>query len=400
LVINPTGASLSKGNGTFVYLSNKAIQFTNISPGVKDSVTVNLNVTTTNATCSASTVQWFAHAWTGSPSNPSQTFTLTPLPQNTTINAGSCTLGFIAQPTSATVDTNITSVPYNTGGAAVKVGLFSGNTLDTTFAGPLSIAIKPNTGTTGAVLTAGAATFAGGVATFPSLSINTVGPNYKLTATSGSRTVDSNAFWITAVNGTLGCDESNNYASSGGLDPNDEVPASLDPGWGLRRGPNWDGPTPPCVLVGYIVTLDQTNNILSLIWDKTTGQKAAFKYVVVWPKVKVDGGATAGWTQKRPNVSWGTTNTPVAGTNDYVPALACVGDDLTFGQNLLPIIPNVPPFDAASNPQAQYLYDGTNTAKMCVAQQGFASDGKVGTDIYVIYWDKIVDEADGWVGLP
>ena len=70
-----------------------------------------------------------------------------------------------------------------------------------------------------------------------------------------------------------------------------------------------------------------------------------------------------------------------------------------MGQALLPIIPNVSPFNLGTT-QPQYLYDGTKTAKMCVAQQGMASDGKAGTDIFVIYWDKIVDEADGWVGLP
>ena len=169
------------------------------------------------------------------------------------------------------------------------MGLFNGNALDTTFAGPVSLAIKTGTGTAGATLTAGAASFSGGVASFASLSIDTAGTNYQLKATSGSRTADSNAFWITAVNGVLGCDVGNNYVTSTGgvLDPNDEAPASLDTGWGLRRGPNWDGSF-PCVLVGYIFTLDQTNNIASLIWDKTTGQNAAFKYVVVWPAVKVD----------------------------------------------------------------------------------------------------------------
>jgi hypothetical protein len=75
--------------------------------------------------------------------------------------------------------------------------------VDTTFSGPITLAIKSGTGTAGATL-GGTLTVnaVNGVATFSGLSINRVGQNYQLIATSGALnstpTSDSAAFNITA----------------------------------------------------------------------------------------------------------------------------------------------------------------------------------------------------------
>ena len=91
-----------------------------------------------------------------------------------------------------------------------------------------------------------------------------------------------------------------------------------------------------------------------------------------------------------------SANTGVAGTTEHVPAWAGASDNLTQGKGLLPIIPNVAPFNA--NPNSQY--QPGQVAKMCIAQQGWTS---VGLDsqgsILVQHWVEVVDEADGWVSL-
>ena len=217
--------------------------------------------------------------------------------------------------------------------------------------------------------------------------------------------------------GVLGCSNTNNYDSINGksdltFDPDPDVAYVGTPGWGLRRGQNTDGAN--CVLVDYTFTQDMVNNVASLVYDKMAGPPpqahAAFKYVVLWTPVAVDAlpDSTAGWTQRRPYVAWGTlNNNPPVFPGDYVPALACVEDGSATGgfaaltpaqlQALLPTIPNVPPF--AGNPYPQY--QPGQVAKVCVAQQGATSVGLDGSgNVLIQYWDKVIDEEDSQIKLP
>ena len=106
----------------------------------------------------------------------------------------------------------------------------------------------------------------------------------------------------------------NNYDSSLGntnftYDP-DGSNVPFFEGWGLRRGNNKDDA--PCVLVDYAFTPAASGNgfVASLLFDQTTGQKASWKYLIVWPNaVAVDtSNPTKGWTSFRPKVSWGIAN--------------------------------------------------------------------------------------------
>ncbi len=75
----------------------------------------------------------------------------------------------------------------------------------TTYAGPVSLTITPNTGTVGAVLSGGAGiTPTNGVASFPAVSINAVGTGYTLdaTGTAGSLSATSGAFDVTVGAGS------------------------------------------------------------------------------------------------------------------------------------------------------------------------------------------------------
>ena len=196
------------------------------------------------------------------------------------------------------------------------------------------------------------------------------------------------------------------------LDPNADLAFLVSNQWGVRRGPSLDNGlcTTP---ISY--TFNLTGNISSLVVNKAPDSLgAAFKYVVTWPPVDVDQfvdqtSLTAGWSQRRPFVAWGISGTPQDG--DFVPGLYCVIDPddistLTLVEldALLPTIPNVPPFSnftATDHPQ----YMPNQKAKMCISQQGSTSFGNktIGnpsTPIQIQYWDKIIDEGDGFTKMP
>ena len=214
-----------------------------------------------------------------------------------------------------------------------------------------------------------------------------------------------------AAVGTVDC-STNNYASNNGKVDPDLTYVNLDPStgagqgdYGIRRGPNYDDLSGNnCVLVG--VQLTKTGNTAHFIYDKTSGQKGSFKYTIVWDEQDVDqSGPAKYWTNNRPMVAWVTTDYPaLTGDPVFVPALACVDDDLSLGTTLMPVLPAVEPFigtaGSASDPAnawaAEYTANGTRTAKMCVAQHGWISNLTVGGKIQVIYFDKFVDQADGY----
>ncbi len=409
-----TGATSTLGTvnvnatGTQASMSN----MTGIPPGA--SGVVNLKVTVPNSPgCNQNA--WATAAYTGNAFGGTAFTLQTASPyQPYTNNATGCTVGFVVQPAAASVNATITGVASNpnpTPADPVTVGVCTsacnGNNYATWYNGPVSLAITGGTPTSGGpgTLSGGAANASGGVATFAP-SINTAGMNYQLTASAAGSNATSNPFNIFA-GGQIGCSTSNDYDSSNGknnflLDPFAGTEYVGTPGWGLRRGANKNGAG--CVLVDY--TMGVSNGVASLLWDKTTGQQATFEYLVLWSPVTVDisGDSGTGWSQSRPQVSWGITNPNFPA--DYIPALACVSDPadlttLTPAQlaALLPTIPNAPPYNnPLQYPPGTYpQYQPGQTAMMCISQQGHTSVGlDINGNIQVQYWDKVIDEADGY----
>jgi hypothetical protein len=243
-----------------------------------------------------------------------------------------------------------------------------------------------------------------------------------VTASAGNY-MSASATVANVYSGTLGCDSSTNAA--GDLNPSDlkTYVKKTDQGkWGLVRGNNKDSET--CVVVPYTFEVDvfaspQSSKFIVPDPAAAPFQKVAAKYVVVWGRFDVIGDASNIWASKRPNVSWGVAN-PVAGTSDFVPALPCVLDpdnpDLASTypngfvsvptadlDKLLPVIPNVAPYN--TNPHSQF--QPGQKAKMCIAQQGWTA---VGTDAAnpldttsdpatVQVWTSVIDQGDGFMNL-
>lgn len=106
------------------------------------------------------------------------------------ITAGSVSqLVFTTQPGGAVAGVPFTQQPVVTAKDA------GGNAV-TGYAGTVALAIKPGTGSGGTLIGCGAS-LSGGVATFSGCRINAVGAGYGLTASDGTRSVDSSAFDVT-----------------------------------------------------------------------------------------------------------------------------------------------------------------------------------------------------------
>jgi len=93
---------------------------------------------------------------------------------------------------------------------------------------------------------------------------------------------------------------------------------------------------------------------------------------------------------------------------DWVPLLSCVDGDFpalpTLPTTILPIIPNVDPFNSAANTHAWYqpFLPSTTTpqqAAVCGAQHGFTPVGSPGTPLNQV-WDIVIDESDVLVKGP
>lgn len=198
----------------------------------------------------------------------------------------------------------------------------------------------------------------------------------------------------------------NNYDSSlGKLDHQFDPDGSNIPfsdGWGLRRGTNKDDA--PCVLVDFAFTPAASGNgfVASLLFDQTSGQKASWKYLIVWPDdFPVDSSdPTKGWTSFRPSVSWGIAN-PTAGTTDFVPALFCTDtvDDVDIttltGAQLAARLPVIPDDSAisgpfSSSPHAQFKPG--QTAKVCIVRNGVATGPNT-----LFPFTEVLDEADTYL---
>jgi hypothetical protein len=168
------------------------------------------------------------------------------------------------------------------------------------------------------------------------------------------------------------------------------------PDYSLTRGQNAS-----CQKVPYnfdfITNGSQTASFLVV----KNGQAVVADYVMAWMPVDINGptGLVNGWPAFRPYLSWGVDNPnpnlpPAA--YDYVPGLACLGNDLS-DPAVMPMIPNVEPFITASTYHSQYT---PNTqAKMCIVEHDWALVN-VGGVMKIQYLDRVFDKSDGHVVGP
>jgi hypothetical protein len=102
-------------------------------------------------------------------------------------------------------------------------------------------------------------------------------------------------------------------------------------------------------------------------------------------------------------IAWGTFSGTPNFPADYVPALACLDDDVN-GTTVMPTIPNVAPFNDGTYPAATYpQYQVGQTAQMCVSNAGWTAvkdPAGFPAGFYVQPWFKIIDRSDGYVRLP
>jgi len=201
-----------------------------------------------------------------------------------------------------------------------------------------------------------------------------------------TNTLYSKASTYIGCTGVLGCGSGTN--TGGDLDPTADNAFIGTPDWGLVRGPNTDGGT--CALVPYTFNLAEDENIASFLAIKGD-QDPSVEYVVIWPPIAAGGNIPT----TPPQVSWGVAN-PFYPGPDYVPALACLSDDLSQPTTIMPDIPDIEPFHSQRDAYPQYKYVLGLKAKMCVAQEGWTSIGGG----FIQRWTKIIDQSDGYVKLP
>jgi hypothetical protein len=372
--------------------SYKGVVFTFTLPQ-KSAVVIALNVTVNaGTTCGSPQITWQPYAWTGGVGTPSSSFSAPPLGAYTSNlpGAANCSLSFLNQPMDAFVGSVITTAPFNSTAAPVKVQAMQGSTA----VSGVSVSIGSTGGSCS--ISGSATTDSGGNATLTSISSSAAGADCQLTAAAaGFTSATSNAFDVVQQQGTLSCDPNDPNNAAGNLNP-DAIPPLGDPDWGLKRGLNTDN---TCgANVPFTLTVNGDDNSAHFLED-SLGQPTSVEYIIRWKTVPVDSDK---WSAKQPCVSWGIPD-PVYGEDangicvgDYVPALACVSNNVSGGTAVMPAIPNTYPFNdvvEGSYPQ----YQPTTPAKVCIAQQGWTSDGSVPG---VQYWHKFIDQADTGIRLP
>jgi hypothetical protein len=400
--VNSATISTSKGTlaGTLVTGqtpgSYKGVVFTFTLPQ-KSAVVIALNVTVgAGTTCGSPQITWQPYAWTGGVGTPSTSFSQPSLGTYTSNlpGAAGCALSFLNAPADAFVSSIITTVPFNSTAAPVKVQAMQGST-------PVSGVAVSIGSTGGSCSISGSVTTDGtGTAALTSISSSAAGTDCQLTATAAGFTSATSApppgaFDVVQQQGTLSCNPTDPNNAAGTLNP-DAVPALGDPAWGLKRGLNTDG---LCgANVPFILTVDGTDNSAHFLED-SLGQPTSVEYIIRWKTVPVDGDK---WSAKQPCVSWGIPD-PVYGEDingicvgDFVPALACVTNNVSGGTAVMPVIPHAYPFnDSVESAYLQYQPD--TPAKVCIAQQGWTSDSSLPG---VQYWHKFIDQADTGIRLP
>ena len=220
---------------------------------------------------------------------------------------------------------------------------------------------------------------------------------------------------LTVFGATVGCGDASYFVSNVPgmtLNPNGSEAPVGSTGWGLTRSQNSDG---SCGNVNLTCTV--ASNRADCAYDKSSIETPALKYVVLWDAVPVDSsGATTGWRQFRPQVSWIQNPSTDSSSPDWVPALACVEDiavtSSTLKADVVAVMPNLPndcapgtpspadgPFCKANTAHStDYVLGGP--AKMCISQQGRTSVGIVGGNINVQFFDKVIDVSDGHIVGP
>jgi hypothetical protein len=384
----------------------KGIQFTFTLPN-KSSAIITLNVTVTaGATCGGTQIVWQPYAWTGGTGTPSTSFSFPPTGTYTSNLQGApaCTLSFAnglgnaTQPADAFVGSGITTAAFNSAGAPVQV-------LATQNGNPVS-GVSVTIGDIGACTVSGSATTGASGTASLSIASSTAGTNCQLTATAnGFNGATSNAFNVVVAQGTLGCSPAptSTFGGLGQYLVSNTFPPVGAPDWGLLRGFNRDGTQGnSCTLVPFTFTLNGNNS--ALFTEDSLGQPTSVEYLIRWTPVDVD---DDGWSAKQPCTAWGMTNPdpgndPTVCGGDYVPALACLADDVNAPGDgtgeVMPFIPDVAPYQGNSHSQYRpFLADNVTKqrAKVCVSQQGWTA-----TNGQVQYWTKLIDQADAGIRLP
>ena len=397
----------------------KGFQFTYTLPN-KSSVVVTLNVTVAaGSTCGAPQVVWQPYAWTGGVGTPSTSFPSPALGTYTTNLAGApnCMLSFVStsEPADAFVGAAcapltclITTAPFNSFGAPVQVKATQNGS-------PVS-GVSVTIGNTGTCSIASSGTTDNtGTASLTSISSTSAGTGCQLTASaSGFTSATSSVFTVVALPGILACLPAAGSTSGGlgsilaaqyGTPPVYQIPGVGAPDYGLIRGENRDA---TCTYkVPFTFTVDGSTNT-ALFTEDSLGQQTSVEYIIRWAPVNVD---SDGWSERQPCVAWGMETPtgpnpldPVLCGGDYVPALACLADDVNAPGDgtgeVMPYIPSVAPFtsfSATDHPQYMPLdsLGHPQRAKVCVSQQGWTA-----TNGQVQYWTKIIDQADSGIRLP
>ncbi len=359
----------------------KGIVFNKQAPN-KSSVAITLNVTVTGS-CGPTSTTWKAAAWTGSPGPLSTSFDLTGGPYSTSTAGGACTISYVTQPKDAFTGKTITSVPFDSAGTPVKVQLMIG-------AAPAA-GVSVSASSVACSITGSATTDSSGIAAFATLT-STASASVSGCVLSASATgyspnpANSNSFNIVKPDGTLGCNNTNNFAGTPAYDPNGNGPFVGTPGFALRRHFNLTGDCP--FDIPYTATFDPANDAFSFIADKL-GQSVIVEYALVLnPSATVNG-----WPPDRhPKFAWGpglSTNPP-SYPGDYIDGLACNNNFVDSTSR--PNNPPVPPYSTSLFPQ--YTPAGS-PAQMCVSQLGWTP---VAAGM-VQWWIKVTD-SDGFTKMP
>jgi hypothetical protein len=287
--VNPRATGLVSSSGTAALSGTQvSVSGASVAPGLSMTVTIPVDTA-----CAASTGNW-----TPTASGTSGSFALSTSDASSlgTAVTGTCSMAFTQQPSNVVAGVAISPpvISVVNGATGSPVPWFNGSVWLTTGA---------CTATPIATTTA-----SGGVATFSSVILNTIGLT-TLTACStfGSTTFSVASSSFTVFSGTLDC-YPNTY-TGGLLDPGalkTYVKASDQGKWGLVRGNNKPDSL-GCAAVPYIFDLNidplKPQQIASFIVPdpSASGQRVSAEYVVVWGRVAVDAtGGGSSWTTKRP----------------------------------------------------------------------------------------------------
>ena len=315
--------------GKTVTISNIA----GIGPGTSGGI--KLTVPSVGAfACNASSPPWTGFAYTGNAFGGT-TFVdkNTGLPYSVATYTVVCKLVFDPQPANAAANTptsphTITSVAGNDAGLPVAVIALKGGTKDNSFNGQITLSQNPSVGT----LDYGAPVNAvGGVATFTTLSLDTIG-TYTLTAHDPSGVyLDATSKSFEIFGGLLNCEPTMPFTF--GDDPNGDVTKE---GYASGERGYWNKDGVSCIPLLYTFTNTiLTDNTVHLEWDTSTGQHPAFTYIMTWKTEDVDNATTVdpttnaikfGWpVPKRVFTAWTVDG---SGNPNFVAAQACVSPDL------------------------------------------------------------------------